>query len=347
MEFASDNQTLIIETREMMRRQLDHLVALVDDLLEVSRISQGKLKLRHQVVSIMDAVHSAIETCRPLIEESNHHLKLALPSEAIYVEGDPHRLTQMLANLLNNAVKYTPRGGQISIGAWQDGNDAVIAVRIRGSALRRSSSHTYSIYLHRSKKNSSNYAGLGIGLSLVKSLVEMHGGTILAESEGMGCGSTFTIRLPTTQCEVSTGQGQTVDFTPGPHIRRRVLVVDDNLSAVKLLSMLVQMLGHEVTTASNGQEAIERGREFVPDIIFMDIGMPVMDGYQAARTIRSEAWGKEAELIALTGWGQDDDKQKTRDAGFDQHLVKPVEAEVIRHLLADLPATKSKKRSDA
>ncbi len=336
IKLTQDDPKLVAETREMMERQFSHLVALVDDLLEASRISQGKLKLRSEIVSVTDFIHSAVECCQPLIIENGHSLSIDVPPQPIYVAGDSHRLVQLIANLINNAAKYTPAGGQIEISAQPDGNEILVAVKDSGIGIAADQlSRVFELFA-QVQKESSNYTGLGIGLSLVKSLVELHGGSISAQSDGQGTGSTFTVRLPVTQPKAESSEGKAVDTSAKSSANRRILVVDDNVGAARLLSIVVKALGHEVQTASNGQEAIERGRAFEPEIVIMDIGMPVMDGYQAARVIRSEAWGQGIVLIALTGWGQDDDKQKTRDAGFDCHLVKPVEPDTIRKILAEL-----------
>jgi CheY-like chemotaxis protein len=320
----------------MMERQFSHLVALVDDLLEVSRISQGKLKLRSEIVSVTDFIYSAVETCRPLIVEQGHSLSIDVPPQPIYVAGDSHRLVQLFANLINNAAKYTPRGGRIEVSAQPDGDEIVLVVKDSGIGIATDQiSRVFELFA-QVQKESSNYTGLGIGLSLVKSLVELHGGTITADSDGHGTGSKFTVRLPMTGCKAEVSDGKVPTTIAKTSAKRRILVVDDNLGAAKLLSIVVKSLGHEVQTASNGQEAIERGRAFEPGIVIMDIGLPVMDGYEAARVIRSEPWGREILLIALTGWGQDDDKQKTREAGFNRHLVKPVEPDMIRKILAEL-----------
>jgi PAS domain S-box-containing protein len=336
MKLTQDDQKLIADTREMMERQFSHLVALVDDLLEISRISQGKLKLRSEIVSVSDVIQSAAETCRPLIDENGHSLTFDVPPQPIYVAGDSHRLVQLFANLINNAAKYTPRGGRIEVSAQPDGNEIVLSVKDSGIGIAADQiSRVFELFA-QVQKESSSYTGLGIGLSLVKSLVELHGGSITAQSAGHGAGSTFTVRLPVTQPKAESSQGNAVDSSPTISNGRRILVVDDNVGAARLLSIILKAIGHEVQTASNGQEAVERGRAFEPEIVFMDIGMPVMDGYQAARRIRSEAWGRGITLIALTGWGQDEDRQKACDAGFDRHLVKPVEPDTIRAILAEL-----------
>ncbi len=331
-----DNAAVIAETRDMMLRQVNHLVALVDDLLEISRISRGKLKLRHEVVDISEAIDSAIETCRPMLQEAKHDLRVSLPPHPVKVAGDPHRITQMIANLLNNAAKYTPCHGQITITATLDESKVDISVEDTGVGI--SKKHLPRIFelFAQVKNESSAYAGLGIGLSLVKSLAEMHGGSISANSQGKNKGSTFTIRLPVCESaeplRASTSDAACRLTTSS----RRVMVVDDNVGAARTLSIVVQMLGNQVCTAYNGQDALDKAQEFQPEIVIMDIGMPVMDGYAAARAMREKPGGKSIFLVALTGWGQEDDKQRTKDAGFDRHLTKPVEPSVIRKMLSEL-----------
>lgn len=341
VKVAPEDTNLISDTCRMMERQLIHLIALVDDLLEISRISRGKLKLRREVVVLGEAIASAIDTCQPLMKEAGHELILNLLPQAVHVEGDPHRLAQLFANLVNNAVKYTPKGGRIEVSMRQEEDEVAVAIADTGIGLANDQlTHVFEMFA-QAKPESSNYCGLGIGLSLVKSLVELHGGSITADSDGQGHGATFTVRLPTTTRLPKPMAESPVASPSETDTNRRVLLVDDNAAAAKLLGIVLTKLGHEVLTASNGQEAIERGREFRPDIIIMDIGMPIMDGYQAARAIRSESWGQAIPLIALTGWGQDDDKQKTHDAGFDRHLVKPVAPDALRSLLTELTAAQT------
>ncbi len=338
IKLTRDDKKLVAETRDMMERQFGHLVALVDDLLDISRISQGKLKLRRGIVSVAEVIQSSVENCRPLIEEAGHKLQLALPPDSIRVEGDSHRLLQAFANLISNAVKYTPRGGAIEIAAHHNDDRVEIRFKDSGIGIAKDQLHSvFDMFAQVDKGDSVGYKGLGIGLSLVKSLVESHGGSIAVDSAGKGLGSTFTVWLPTTQLQPEVREAKAIETeVPRVDTRRRVLVVDDNVGAAQLLAIVVKMLGHEVQTASNGREAIERGRDFKPELVIMDIGMPIMDGYEAARIMRDEAWGRSITLIALTGWGQDDDKQKTKDAGFDRHLVKPVEPDTLRKILAEL-----------
>ena len=249
--------------------------------------------------------------------------------------GDPHRITQMFSNLLNNAVKYTPPGGHIAIAATVNESDVSISVKDTGVGISNEELPRIFDLFAQVKNESSAYAGLGIGLSLVKSLAEMHGGSVSAISEGKNQGSMFIVRLPTCRVTQPSSLPSAVVSDASLTPSRRVLVVDDNMGAARTLSIVVKMLGNEVCTAHNGQDALEKAQDFLPEIIIMDIGMPVMDGYAAARAIRNLPWGKNIFLIALSGWGQEDDKQKTKDAGFDRHLVKPVEPSVVRGILAE------------
>ncbi len=329
-----EQPTLVQTTGLMMRRQLTHLVALVDDLLEVSRISRGKLKLRQETVELSDAIYAAIEMSRPIIEETRHSLQVDIPSETILIHGDPHRLTQLFCNLLNNAAKYTPNGGKIEIKVELDGKDVVTAIKDSGIGLAAEQLTRVFDLFTQVEKDSPNYAGLGIGLSLVKSLVQLHGGRTWAESAGRNQGSTFFVRLPRSTAVLISEPTSMVDHTSSAH-PTKVLVVDDNIDAGNTLALLIKLMGHQVSTATNGQEAVDKGRVMQPDLILMDIGMPIMDGYAAARAIRQETWGQSVALIALTGWGQDEDRQKSKAAGFDQHLVKPVDATAIQRVISE------------
>ena len=328
----SNDQNIIRETCAMMERQSSQLVALVDDLLEISRISRGKINLRREIVSIGETVRVAVETCRPLISQSNHQLTIEIEQEEIYVSGDSNRLTQIVANLLNNAIKYTPANGHIAIRVVRENDTVHISVTDTGIGIPNDQLEKVFDLFAQIESASLAYNGLGVGLSLVKSLVELHHGTVWAESAGDQRGSTFHVRLPIST--IGLLEVKPARAAEPSEVARRVLVVDDNAGACKLLALMIKLLGHEVASAFNGLEAVERAREFRPEIIFMDLGMPVMDGCAAAQSIRSEAWGASVTLIALTGWGQDVDKERTSEAGFDHHLVKPVEPTLVREMLA-------------
>ncbi len=335
MKLSKDDPDTIEEIRCTMERQTQQLIMLVDDLLDVSRITKGKLELRKCRVELADVVQSAVEASRPFVSESNHKLIVNIPQEPIYLDADPNRLTQVLSNLLNNSTKYTPEGGRIRLSAERQNNDVVISVEDNGLGIpSQMLDRIFEMFTQIDRPQEKGYTGLGIGLSLVKSLVEMHDGKIEVHSEGSGNGSLFRVRLPILL--ERNDEKPIADQNEGPtspKTKRKVLVVDDNKAAATMLGMVVKMLGNEVRKAHDGEEGIEVAEEFMPDVIFMDIGMPKMNGYEAARHIRLQPWSNGMTLIALTGWGQEEDKLKTKEAGFDYHLVKPAEPATIQELL--------------
>jgi PAS domain S-box-containing protein len=336
MKFAKDDPATLEETRGTMERQVRQMVRLIDDLLDVSRITQGKLELRKCRVALADVVQSAIEATQPLIDEMNHEMTVTLPARTILLNADPSRVAQVFANLLNNSTKYTPEGGRISLSAELDGSEVVVTVQDNGVGIpAEMQSGIFELFSQIDRPLEKGCKGLGIGLTLVKRLVEMHGGAIEVDSDGVGQGSSFTVRLPIV---VETDQG----LRPAPiadevnSSRHRILIVDDNADAAQMLSLVVKMLGNEIRVAGDGLLAIRAAEEFMPDVVLMDIGMPQMNGYEAARHIRGQLWGKEMVLVALTGWGQDEDKQRAIEAGFNYHLVKPAEPAELQQLLAQL-----------
>ncbi|MGN6547853.1 MAG: PAS domain S-box protein [Aureliella sp.] len=338
LKLAGDDRNLANETREVMQKQLEHMVRLVDDLLEVSRITRGKLQLRKERVELNSAITSAIEAARPLIDDAGHTLKLNLLPEPIYVDADPTRLSQIFTNLLSNAAKYTDRAGVIELTVTR--NEEHLTVSVRDSGIGIPAEHLSKIFEMFSQVDSAierSQGGLGIGLSLVRALVEMHGGAVEAKSEGPGKGSEFIVRLPI----LKTHKEQPQEAPPSEETRRRfanhrILVVDDNKDAARCLAMLLKIMGNETATAHDGAEAIEAAREFRPDIVLLDIGMPKMNGYEVARSIRKAAWGQGMILVAVTGWGQEEDKRRAVEAGFNLHLTKPIEASSLHKLLISL-----------
>ncbi len=323
------------EARLMMERQLSQMVRLVDDLLDVSRITRNNLELRKQQVSLAAVVSSAVETSRPLIEQSGHTLSITLPAAAVYLDADPTRLAQVFSNLLNNAAKYTEPGGRITLTGTLSGNDVVVEVRDNGMGIPGDAlSRIFEIFSQVDRNMERAQGGLGIGLSLVRRLVELHGGTIEARSDGPGLGSQFVAKLPTAsvkQPAAASAGGHKPSQTAG----RRVLVVDDNYDSAKSLSVMLEMMGNETHSAHDGLAAVEAAEAFRPDLILLDIGLPKLNGYDACRRIREQPWSQRMVIVALTGWGQDEDRRRSHDAGFDEHLVKPVDlAEIIR-LLAE------------
>jgi PAS domain S-box-containing protein len=327
------------EVRGLMERQVQLMTRLIDDLLDVSRITRGKLQLRLSRVSLADIVQSSVEAIGPLMRQADHTLHVDMPAEALLVEVDPSRMAQVISNLLGNAAKYTPSGGQVRLSAVRDGTDVVLTVADNGIGIARDmQQRIFEMFAQVDTSLEKEHAGLGIGLTLVKSLVELHGGSVWVESEGPGQGSRFRVRLPLAK--PASNDPQSTGRQPGGEASGfRVLVVDDNLAGAKILSLMVKALGNTVCTAHDGQEALDRAAEFRPDIVIMDIGMPRMNGYDAARAMRGQSWGRDLPLVALTGWGQEEDRRQTRAAGFNRHLVKPVEPAVLAEIFADLRNT--------
>lgn len=326
------------QARTMMERQLTQLVRLVDDLLDVSRITRGKMELRRERVELRSVIDAAVEDARPLIEQAGHELVVAPSDEPIFVDGDVTRLAQVVANLLNNSAKYTHRGGHVRLAVGREGGMVAVSVTDDGIGIPPAMlGRVFEMFTQVDRNLEKTTGGLGIGLSLVKGLVEMHGGTIEARSEGEGRGSEFVVRLPIVTSVA--GEPDSVDGAAGgavPSGSRRILVVDDNEDAADSLGQLLEMLGNDVRTAHDGKAGVEQAKSFRPDVVLMDIGMPKLNGYEAARRIREQPWGKSMVLVALTGWGQEDDRRKSTDAGFDFHLVKPVETAALMKLLAGI-----------
>jgi len=324
--------------REMMERQVTHMVHLIDDLLDVARISGGKLNLRIERMALNAAVSSAVETSLPLIEAAHHELDLDLPEEALMVDADATRIAQVVSNLLNNAAKYTPAGGRIGLGLRREGHEAVIHVSDTGIGIPRESLLTvFDMFSQVGSGAERTQGGLGIGLSLVRQLVQMHGGTVGAESGGSGAGSRFTVRLPLAR-EVAAPNAA-ADAAPeasSSPSSMRVLVVDDNVDAALTLSMILDIEGYVTRVAHGGREAVEMAAGFRPAVVFLDIGMPGMDGYETAGALRALPGMETLCLVALTGWGAEDDRARSKQAGFDHHLTKPVEMTTVQQLLGDL-----------
>jgi PAS domain S-box-containing protein len=321
---------------EMMERQVNHMVRLVDDLLEVSRITRGKIELRKELVEVAAIVRGAVEISRPLIEGAGHQLALAIPPEPLTLEGDAVRLTQVVANLLNNAAKYTDPGGQIWLTVRREGNRIAVAVRDTGTGIPPAMlPRVFELFTQIDRQAHRTQGGLGIGLTLVKSLVEMHGGSVQAHSEGAGRGSEFVIRLPLAAAPKSADLP--AKASPSTILAsRRVLVVDDNCDAAESLGMLLRLLGADVRVVNNGPDALEALTIFKPAAVLLDIGMPGMDGHEVARRIRQQPEFQDVTLIALTGWGQEKDRRGSQSAGFDYHLTKPADVSALETLLGSL-----------
>jgi PAS domain S-box-containing protein len=326
----------VLSASEMMERQVGQMVRLVDDLLDVTRITRGKIELRKGRIELASAVHHAVEAARSLVEHMGHDLTVTLSPRPIFLHADPTRLAQVVGNLLNNACKFTDRGGRIWLTVEQEDEQAVIRVRDNGIGIATEQRfRIFDMFVQVDTSLERSTSGLGIGLSLVKNLVEMHGGTVGVHSAGVGQGSEFVVRLPIM---VETPKL----LPPEPTARmtamgRRILVVDDNRDSATSLAMLLTLTGNETHTAYDGLEAVEAAATAKPDVVLMDIGLPKLNGYEACRRIREQPWGKNMVLVALTGWGQEDDRQKSKEVGFNAHMVKPVDLPSLMDLLAELP----------
>jgi len=326
----------IIWSRGVIARQLKHMIRLVDDLLDVSRIARGKIVLLSEPVAVKDVIDAAVETVQPLFEAKQQRLTVEPIDETLQVRGDPVRLAQIIGNLLHNAAKYTGDGGEITLSAIGVNGRTEIAVRDTGIGIApEAMPRIFELFTQIPSDRVSTSGGLGIGLALVRALVELHGGEIVAESKGQDQGSEFTVRLPLLIPEApakEVTQPSNNKETP-MQVRRNILIADDNQDALESLALMLRMEGHEVVCASDGEEALALACQKRPEIVVLDVGMPKLDGCEVARRIRAEAWGRGAILVALTGWGQDVDRRRSREAGFDMHLVKPVDPATLCDML--------------
>jgi signal transduction histidine kinase/ActR/RegA family two-component response regulator len=342
IRLANGDADAVDQARDMMDRQLGHMVRLIDDLLDASRIGRNKMELRRSRVLLSEIIDNAVETARPAIEAAGLGLGISLPAGPVFLDADLTRLAQVLSNLLTNSAKYTNRGGQIWLTAERSGDDAVIAVRDNGTGIAADAlPRVFDMFSQAGRSIERTSGGLGIGLALVKGLVEMHGGSVAASSDGPGTGSTFTVRLPvlpSISAEPESTAAPPHDAHPPAGSRRRILVVDDSRASARTLATVLELLGNEVNTAHDGIEALEAAEKFLPEVILMDLGMPRLNGYEAARRIREQPWGRGAIIIALTGWGRDGDRIQSREAGCNAHLVKPVNLPDLQKLLSDLIA---------
>tara|TARA_R110000744_G_scaffold87515_3_gene170877 strand:+ start:20004 stop:21959 length:1956 start_codon:yes stop_codon:yes gene_type:complete len=320
-------------SREMIERHISQMTHLVDDLMEASRISQGRLELRMRNIDIADPMQSAIESTQSIMDKSKHTLTVTRPESPIFVEADTTRLTQIIANLLNNAGKYTPDGGDISLSAFQQGNEVVLSVKDSGMGIPPEQlTNVFNMFSQLTPALEHAQGGLGIGLALVHGLVKLHDGSIVAHSEGDGKGSEFIVRLPISRApiEITPIVEKPIDLVTDS---KRILVIEDNIDAAESLSMLLEFSGHSTRIANSGMDGIIAAEEFCPDVILLDIGLPDINGYQVAQHIRQQTWGKDIFLIAATGWGQDKDKALAKEAGFDKHLIKPINFQDLKSLL--------------
>jgi signal transduction histidine kinase len=315
-------------------RQVSHLGRLVDDLVDVSRITRGLIELQRDRIKVSAIVFHAIETSQPIIAERGHSLSIAPIDDGLEVMGDLSRLTQVVANVLHNAAKFTPRGGVIQLHADREGDDVVLRVVDNGSGITADAlPRVFELFSHTDRRIDRSSTGLGVGLALVRRLVDMHGGRVTARSEGPGQGTEVAVRLPLLEPPAAHEPAASLSTATDGTQPRKILVVDDNVDAAEALAMLLRLTGHDTATAFDGVEALGRAAEFRPDIVLLDIGMPRLDGYGTARAMRAEPWGRDLTLVALTGWGQRKDRDRTLEAGFNAHLVKPVATDALLEII--------------
>lgn len=325
----------IESVRAMMGRQVDHMVALVDDLMDVSRISSGRIVLERRPVELASVIRGALEACDPIIRQKRHEVSLTLPAEAVRVDGDPHRLTQAIGNLLTNAAKYMEPQGHAFVTLERREREAVVCVKDTGVGIPPAMlEKVFELFAQVDSAIDRRQGGLGIGLTIVRQLIELHGGSVEARSEGLDRGSEFIVHLPLSTALLEGPGGyrlREAGVTP-----RRMLVVDDNADAAQAMATMLELLGHEVDVAFDGDQALRLAERIRPEVILMDLGMPYVNGYLAARRIRQREWGRDVLLVAVTGWGQQADRTASEHAGFDHHLVKPVELDAVQSLVAGL-----------
>ena len=335
MRLAPDDRETMHVARGIMERQVDQMVRLIDDLLDVSRVSRGKIKLEREPLEVYSIVVDTLEVCRPALDGAGHRLEVRLPDAPLWVRGDRTRLVQVLCNLLSNAAKYTAPGGRIELAAAADGGEVVISVRDNGVGIPADMlSKVFEMFTQVERSLEQSKGGLGIGLTLVKRLVELHGGSVQARSDGPGLGAELVVRLPADAATLPA-RAPAEEAPAAGGRQHRILVADDNRDAADTLAKMLKLFGHEVRIAYDGEEAVRVAADFVPDLALLDIGMPRLNGYDAARSIRSQPRGGRIKIVALTGWGQPEDKRRSQSAGFDEHLVKPVDPAVLGRILAD------------
>jgi PAS domain S-box-containing protein len=335
LKLADPSDLQVRAARDIITRQVQHMVRLVDDLMEVSRITLGQVHLKNDRASLRGVLTDALESATPIIESSGHGLTVELPPEVLELEGDATRLSQVFQNLLNNAAKYTPRGGKITLRAERCGKEVKVSVRDTGIGIAQESQpRVFELFTRLHPSDRIKTSGLGIGLALAKQLVELHNGRIEVRSDGPGAGSEFIVYLPVLDAETAASTfTQSEPAAGAASAKRRVLIVDDNRDAASSLAMLLDLVGCDVSVAFGGAEALDAFDHFNPEIVLLDIGMPGMDGYEVARRLRADPRGKSILLVAVTGWGQAEDKRRAAEAGFDEHLTKPVDPSLLATLL--------------
>jgi len=331
---STDDDAELKWITDVIDRQVQQMVRLIDDLLDVSRITSGKIRLKREVIDITRVVSHAIEASQPLIDERDHRLTVVVPSQPIWIEGDQTRITQVVTNLLNNAAKYTDNGGQIQLTVRGDQSSATVCVQDNGIGIPREMLRSvFDLFTQVERTLDRSSGGLGIGLTLVQRLVEMHGGSVIAESAGAGSGASFTVTLPTCRPIAATVPALEFSVEPSDQFRPKVLIVDDNSDAADTLATLVRLNGHQVQVAYDGMSAVTIAGGFAPDIVMLDIGLPELDGYAVAERLRDADSTRNSLLIAISGYGQPMDESRSREAGFDMHLVKPVEFGLLLPML--------------
>ncbi len=342
IRLADTKEPAVEQARVMMERQLRQLIHLVDDLLDVSRINRGLLVLRKERVELLSVLKDAVETSRPLIDAGKHELELDVPTEPVVVDADVTRLVQVFANLLNNAAKYSESAGRIWLAAKRQGSGVVVSVKDAGMGIAPDRlPKLFEMFSKIDRSLERSHGGLGIGLALVQRLVKLHGGEVEAFSKGQGFGSEFVVRLPLAAENRLEKPSTAQDATRALARSMRVLIADDNEDAGTSLAMMLQIRGHEVHVTRDGIHAVELAATLQPDVILLDIGMPILNGYETCRRIRQQSLTTRPYVIAVTGWGREDDKQRAQEAGFDQHIVKPLDPAYLEKLLAGLDKEKT------
>lgn len=336
----SPDRTDAATIRDMMDRQLVHMVRLVDDLLDVSRVSQGKIELRKEKIELARVIESALETSRPLIDAARHSLTLNIPTQPIWLDGDLTRLAQVVGNILNNAAKYTPEGGHIDLSVRADNDTATIIVSDNGIGIPWDmQSEVFRLFAQVDNHLDKAQGGLGIGLALVRQLVALHGGTVEASSEGAGKGSCFTIRIPVAAEGGPTAETGVAIAMPGQAKKLKILIVDDSREVAETLGFMLEEIGHDYVIIHDGRRALETAKEVRPDVILLDIGLPGMDGYAVCKALRQDDLFKTTPIVAQTGWGQERHRALAIEAGFDHHLVKPLKLSNLECLLTNISAS--------